>query len=142
MENEKNQEKETVTYIAKPVDNQCRWWSAILPDLDASSLEKDSLDLTYLRRGADLELTYGQMIIDSEANHHSKSRGYTVCLGIALADKIVWIAPTMGIKMHIKANGGKNLMKGSGDVNAVVRMAIWLRQSEDLEAAIKSLRSA
>jgi hypothetical protein len=48
----------------------------------------------------------------------------------------------MEIKQYIKANGGKHLMKGSGDVTAVIRMAIWLKEQPDLEVAYSELKNA
>jgi hypothetical protein len=103
------------------------------------SLDDDRIPAPYLKKGADLELEFGDMLIDSESKHHRKNRGYYVRLGVALDDKVNWIFPTLGRKTYIKTHGGKDLMNGSGDVAGVVRMAIWLRRQPDLKAAFEEL---
>jgi hypothetical protein len=132
----------TVTHIAEPEDSRCRWWQAEIPEISACDLA-DKVDLKYYKKGADLELTEGTMLIDSEAKHHNKMRGYVVCLGYVCAekDKVRWIKPNLAHKKMIKAEGHQDLMVGSGDVAAVMRLAIWLRRQDDKKAAFEKLRA-
>lgn len=137
------EEHETVSYIAGPQDDRCAWWSARLPELTVEHLE-ERISLKYFKSGSDHELAFGEMIIDSEAKHHRKSRGYDVVLGVVVCEqeglkKVTWIEPTMAIKQHIKMNGGKHLMKGTGEVAAVIRLAMWLREQKDLVAAVREI---
>jgi hypothetical protein len=134
------QTEETVSYIAKPDDNRCAWWSMQLPaDIELSSAK---IPAPYLRKGADLELKQGDMLIDSEAMHHRKNRGYRVNLGVCVGGKVKFIIPSASKKAFIKANGGKDLMHESGDVAGCVRMAVWLRRQPDLAVAFRQLLEA
>lgn len=129
----------TTTYIAKPADDRCHWWSAIITNefLDTKYLNEKP-NFKYLKRGTDLELEEGTFIIDSEANHHRNSRGYTVCLGIVLNGMVKWISPSIEMKMLIKKEGHQDLMKGSGDITGCIRLALYLlRQESLLEGFIK-----
>jgi hypothetical protein len=132
--------EETVSYIAKPTDDRCAWWSMQLPaDIELSG---EKIQAPYLRKGADLDLKSGDMIIDSEENHYRKNRGYTVLLIVCVDGKVNFIIPTARIKSYIKNNGGKDLMHESGDVAGCVRMAVWLRRQSNLSIAVKQLLTA
>jgi len=63
----------TVTYIAKPENEKCSWWCVQVPD--NQQLDGHRINAPFLKRGADLELRFGDMLIDSEANHPRKNRG-------------------------------------------------------------------
>jgi hypothetical protein len=132
----------TITYIAKPQDKRCNWWSVQLPD-SGLELDGERLAAPYLKNGADLELAPGQMIIDSEAMHHRRERGYRVLLIVAL-NSGEWrvLNPTAARKAYIKAHGGRDLMRESGDVNGCIRMAVWLRRQPDLDAAFAEIEAA
>lgn len=138
----KNTTQKTVTYIAEPESYRCQWWSAILTKniLDIKYLEERA-PFSYLKRNADLELEEGTFIIDSEAMHHRKSRGYITRLGVVSDGEVCWIKPNIEIKKHIKSKGYQDLMKGSGDVAGCIRMAIYLSRQENLAKAIKELKS-
>lgn len=131
---------DTITYVANPIDSRCQWFSAIIEPkfLDPKYLVERT-PFTYLRRGQDLELEPGTFILNSEAVHHRKRRGFVVHLGVAIHDQVIWIQPTMDIKMLIKQEGHKDLMKGCGDVAACIRMAIYLSRQESLLFGIKKL---
>jgi hypothetical protein len=79
------------------------------------------------------------MLIDSEAHHAYKNRGYTVLLVVCVDGKVNFIIPTARIKAFIKNNGGKDLMHESGDVAGCVRMAVWLRRQPSLSKAVQDL---
>ena len=131
------EQQQTVSYIAKPQDTRCAWWSMIIPQ--DQQLDGNRLNAPYLRAGADLELKAGDMLIDSEANHHRKNRGYTVVLGVCDGEKVIFIKPLAEIKRYIKLNGGQDLMHETGDVNACIRIAVWLRRQSDLKYAVQTL---
>jgi hypothetical protein len=134
------QTEETVSYIARPTDGRCAWWSVQLPsDIELSS---EKIPAPYFRKGADLELKHSDMLIDSEANHHRINRGYTVALGVCVSGKVNFIGHSARRKAFIKENGGKDLMHESGDVAGCVRMAVWLRRQPDLAIAFQQLLQA
>jgi hypothetical protein len=128
----------TITYIAKPSDSRCSWWCVQVPE--DQQLDGTRISAPYLRKGADLELKSGDMLIDSEANHHRKNRGYNVVLVVCDGEKVQYLHPTAQRKAFIKANGGQDLMHESGDVNGCIRIAVWLRRQPDLKVAIEQLQ--
>lgn len=130
--------QQTISYIAEPVDNRCKWWAMVLPE--TLGLE-GRINTPYLRAGSDLELPVGGMVITSESRHHRRNQGYITSLRVALETGVVTMAPTKERKQHIKDNGGQDLMVGSGDVAGVVRMAMWLRRQPDLAAAVAELKA-
>jgi hypothetical protein len=130
---------QTVSYTAKPHDSRCAWWCVQLPaDLE---LNDQRIPAPYLRQGADLELKSGDMLIDSEAMHHRKNRGYTVVLIVCVDNEIKYIHPMTQRKAFIKTHGGQDLMHESGDVAGCVRMAVWLRRQPHLSTAVKALQT-
>jgi len=132
-----DKDQPTVSYIAKPSDSRCAWWSMIIQQ--DTQLDGNRLNAPYLCTGANLELKAGDMLIDSEANHHRKNRGYTVVLCVCDDEKMIFIKPSAEIKRFIKLNGGQDLMHESGNVNACIRMAVWLRRQLDLNHAVQQL---
>ena len=129
----------TASYIAKPSDSRCYYWCIRVPYDVQLNGEKIT---DYIRTGSDLELKYGEMLIESESMHHRKNRGYRVRLVVSFGDDIEYIFPTMSRKQFIKGNGGADLMKESGDVNGCIRMAVWLRRQPDLKIAFEQLKNA
>ena len=135
---------QTYTYIAKPADPRCKWWCIKLgDDLTAKNLEH-RYSTSYLCAGADLELKDGEMLLTSEERHHSKQRGYNVNLNVLsiAPDKQLshtTFYPNADVKKYIKENGGQDLMEGSGDVIACIRLALWLRRQQNLRTAIETL---
>jgi len=121
----------TVTYIASPADERCRFWAARLNKLSVDCLTSRA-ELDYVKKDSDLELKNGEMIITSEARHHRKSRGYEILLGMSSTEDndIFWVEPTLDIKMHIKKTR-PDLMVGSGDVTAALRLALFLQDEEE-----------
>lgn len=131
---------DTITHIAKPEDNRCKWFQAKLSEnLTVENLE--SIKFDYYRRGADLELEIGTLLIDWEEVSHRKNRGFITMLGFVTAEGVSWIKPTMERKMFIKSEGHKDLMKGSGDVSGVIRMALFIQKQENKEEAFLKLKS-
>jgi hypothetical protein len=131
------QTEKTVSYIAKPSYSRCAWWSVQLPaDIELSS---ERIPAPYLQKGTDLELKEGDMLIDSEANHHRKNRGYNVVLVVCVDGEVKFIKSTAKRKAYIKEHGGQDLMHSSGDVAGCVRMAVWLRRQPNLAIAFQQL---
>ena len=133
-------EEETVSFVAKPGDSRCSWWSVQLPA--EIELNSEKIPAPYLRNGADLELKEGDMLVTSEAKHHRKNRGYDVYLSVCVGGEVKHIFPAMQRKTFIKANGGKDLMHESGDVAGCVRMAVWLRRQPSITIAFEQLLQA
>lgn len=133
----------TITHIAKPVDSRCKWFQAELrKDLTVQDLENTKFN--YYGKNSDLELPVDTLLIDYEENHHTKNRGSTVHIGIVTENEetpVIWIKPTMEMKQIIKKEGHQDLMIGSGDIKACIRIAIYLnRQQNKLEAFLKLVR--
>jgi hypothetical protein len=125
----------TVSYIAKPQDSRCQWWAVRIPaDYQIADLtDTHSLrPLGFLRKGADLELAEGEAVIESEAVHHRRQRGYDVQIGIVSDGKFTWHRPGSSTKAAIKAWASPEqwqaLSKGSGDVAACLRLLLAMRQ--------------
>lgn len=131
----------TITHIAKPEDERCKWFQAEITHVTEANLT-DKSDIKYYFKNQDLELTPGTILIDSEAVHYSKNRGFNVQLGLVTEKGIFWIIPNMKVKMFIKAEGHQNLMPGSGDFAAVVRMALYIKSHDDREEALNKLYAA
>jgi len=127
----------TLTHIACPSDTRCKWFQAELKkSLTATDLEGTKFD--YFKKNDDLELEIGTLLLDFEEISHNKHRGARVMLGLATDEKVIWIKPNIEMKKLIKSEGHKDLMVGSGLINASVRVAIYLRRQENiLEAFLK-----
>jgi hypothetical protein len=132
----------TVSYIARPADSRCKWWSVRIPAGYCRGINLDNTDslktLGFLFKKADLEFDEGEMIIDSEANHHTKPRGYTVQLLVVAGGELWGRIPSAAtkslIKQHATPEQWAKLRGGSGDVAACLRlaMAIELFSAEQL----------
>lgn len=145
---------QTVSYVAKPADSRCRWWSVRIPAgytlRNTFSLddEMSMRPLGFLKKGADLELEIGEAVIDSEAVHHAKARGYKVSIGIVTRAGIVWFWPGSATKAAIKAAATPEqwevLKRGSGDVAACLRllMAVEMFSVDQLQQVNASLANA
>ena len=129
----------TVTHVSNPSDKRCKWWSALIPDDLTEESLTGRVNFEYFKRGQDLELTKGSMIINSEELHHSKKRGFLVHLGLVGEDRIYWISPCIRKKVFIKEQGYQNLMKGSGDIAGAIRIALYLRCQPDIFKAYEEL---
>jgi len=119
----------TVSYVAAPCDSRCRWWSVRIPkDYDIGDLnDKESLrPLGFLKSGADIELDEGDAILDSEAVHHSKNRGYVVKIAFVINGELKWFSVNMAVKERMKEWATPEqwaiLKDGSGDVAACLRV--------------------
>lgn len=115
-------------------DSRCRYWAKIIRADQALPLPSavdgaNDVPGPYLRKGDD-ELFAGDILIDGEEAHHRKNRGWSY--------RVIWMDPETGercrvfpnaeIKAALKAGGlAPELLKGSGDVAAAIRIAHGLR---------------
>lgn len=124
----------TISYTAAPCDSRCSWWAVRIPAgyvqgislNDTSSLRP----LGFLKKNADLELEEGEAVLSSEAGHHRKQRGFSVCIKIAVNGKLRRITPNGDMKSRIKEAATPEqwakLKAGSGDVAACLRVLMAL----------------
>ena len=133
----------TLSYIAKPADSRCKWWCKMFPAAFAAGLDLSDVasihGIAFVRKNADLELSEGDFVLDSEENSHRKARGYRVTIAqvVRSADGVLaFVGPDgaagfssadMETKQAVKAKASKaqwaELAKGSGDVAACLRWA-------------------
>ena len=110
----------------KPQDRRCRYWAKVLRAgcaLPLPSAVEGANDVpgAYLRNGEE-ELFPGDVLIEGEANHHVKQRGWTYNVSVCGAEgKQSYLVTD---KTALKANGlPAHLLAGSGDVAACIRLA-------------------
>lgn len=130
------------THQPYPYDSRCCWFQAVIPeDLNVDHLDKINIKFSYFKKGEDIELEVGTLLINSEARHHRTFRGHAVKIGLVTEEEILWIFPGKLEKKFIKDKGFKELMLGSGDLTAVLRVALYLRKQEDIIQSFKELKS-
>lgn len=133
---------QTYSHIAKPRDRRCSWLQLVLtPEmvLDASPADVDgagTLPGLRQRRYADTELPVWSVVLDIEARHHTKNRGWDHYVGIVRPTEdglvLTWVGePTAAMKALIKASGAAHLLGGSGPNAAMVRCARWVLEGVD-----------
>lgn len=117
----------------KPQDSRCRYWAKIIRSGTPLPLPSDvdganDVPGQYLRKGED-ELMEGDFLLEGEEMHHRKARGWTYHLTFVGQDgEAVRVSPSAERKAAMKAGGlDPELLKGSGDVAAMIRMAHALR---------------
>lgn len=118
-----------------PIDSRCRYWAKIsragqvLP-LPENVQGADDITGPYLRRGEE-ELMTGDVLFEGEANHHRRTdRGWTYWVTIVLpSGELVRLQSGFSAhKRELKVQGmAPELLKGSGDVAAMVRIAHGVR---------------
>lgn len=128
----------TASFSVGPGDSRCKYWAKQVPlsalPMPASIDGANSLPGGYLRNG-NTELFDGEILIEGEANHHSKQRGWSYWL--------VRVNPTEG------KDGEYIRTKMSSEINARVKACIkeaakrgllskeHLRGSGDIAAAVR-----
>jgi hypothetical protein len=114
-----------------PCDARCRYWAKLVRNgevlpVPASVQGANDLPASYLQRG-DEELLAGDLLFEGEANHHRRTdRGWTY-----------WVTTVTGEGALLRFKGGfaaqkaqgmvPDLLKGAGDVAAMVRIGHGLR---------------
>ncbi len=123
--------------IIGPADSRCRYWAKTFRSddpLPLPSLVNGANDLLgkYAQHGEE-ELTAGDVLFEGEANHHRKNRGWTYWLTVVApnGELLRFISGNFGeLKAQMKAQGmSPDLLKGSGDIAAMVRIAHAIRIS-------------
>lgn len=118
-----------------PCDSRCRYWAKIvrsdqaLPKpVDVSSA--NDIPGPYLKVGED-ELLPGDVLFEGESNHHRRrDRGWTYWIQIVLQNgELLFLDSGFSAqKAQMKRQGlAPELLKGSGDVAAMVRIAHGIR---------------
>lgn len=158
----------TFSYIAKPQDHRCRWWSKIFDADKAARLNPrdvttaDTLPGSYERKNADHELAHWTFVCDGEALHHRHDRGWRHRVGVVyprevtlagftnLRGKVVedaigilWITPTQEVKTAIKAAGADTatILGGSGPNAGMARIAAYIAAGHDDQERRARLRT-
>lgn len=125
------QDLQSVEYIAEPRDKRCQYWAKVYRATDrlpepGTTEGGASLPGKFLRKGADVELYEGDAVIEAEANHHRKLRGWIVRCFVVRDGALVRLPTDTSAKTAIKATKldpeiKRGLLSGSGTVAAAVR---------------------
>ena len=119
----------------KPIDSRCRHWAKIVragqalpPPVDVQGA--NDIPVPYANPG-DEELMPGDVLFEGEANHHRRTdRGWTYWIR-AVTNDGNFLSLRSGFsaqKTEMKVQGmAPNLLTGSGDIAAMVRIAHGLR---------------
>lgn len=123
----------SVSFPVRPRDSRCRYWAKVIragQPLPAPASVDGAGDVpgAYLRNGEE-ELFPGDVLIEGEANHHVKARGWSYWVHTCSpTGEQVTIRPSADVKSQLKAAGiDPRLLPGSGDVAACVRIAHGIR---------------
>ncbi|CAM5403781.1 hypothetical protein [Eoetvoesiella caeni] len=118
-----------------PFDHRCRYWAKIIRVDEALPQPVNVAGATdipgpYLKIG-DEELLPGDVLFEGESNHHRRTdRGWTYWISIALGSGKLLAIPSgfSAQKTQMKRQGmAPELLKGSGDIAAMVRIAHGIR---------------
>lgn len=123
----------SISVEVSPVDKRCKYWAKVvradaeLP-IPEQVLGGDDIPGRYLQLGEE-ELFSGDFLFEGEAISHKHNHGwaYYVTFMSDNGDKVV-IRPTSAHKTAAKDGGlPKELLKGSGELAAAVRLAHAVR---------------
>lgn len=123
------------TVTISPIDERCRYWAKILRADSQIPLPVDVMGASdipgpYAHRGED-ELLPGDVLFEGEANHHRrKDRGWTYHITyVTMEGELQCLRSGFGgQRAQLKSQGmAPELMKGAGDVAAMVRIAHGIR---------------
>ena len=126
--------QQSISIEIRPADRRCCYWAKRIDAGTALSLP-DSIsgarDIPgpFLRVGGEDELAVGDFIIEGEEVHHRHRRGWSYRIGYMGIDGALYrVIPTKEHKQAMKAAGmALDLLKGSGDLAACVRLITGLR---------------
>ena len=133
---ESNQVKSHSVQI-EPQDGRCRYWAKLIRNGQSLPLPEqvdgaNDIPGAYLQHG-DEELLPGDCLLEGEANHHRRTdRGWTYWItAITLDGTLLRFSSGFSKqKAQLKEQGiDPQLLKGSGDIAAMVRIAHGLRAS-------------
>lgn len=125
-----------------PLDERCRYWAKIVRSgsplpLPSSVHGADWISGPYLRRGGD-ELFPGDVLLEGEANHPRRQRGWTYWVTYVRDDgELVRFVSGFGVQKAAAKRQGlpPALLAGSGDLAGAVRVGHALRLGLDLPDA-------
>lgn len=131
-----------------PCDSRCRWWAKVIRSADSKLPAPraiggaHALPQFYSRPG-DEELYPGDFVIEGEANHHRKQRGWTYWLhGLDASGREIWMKSGQfsTLKPRLKQAGLEpSFLAGAGDIAAAVRVIHAVRAGIDVHHLIKTL---
>lgn len=134
-----------------PCDSRCRSWAKVVRATDTSLpmpraiYGARSLPQGYSSRG-DEELFPGDFVIEGEANHHRKQRGWTYWLrGLDASGRRICLESGQfsALKPLLKQAGLEpSLLAGAGDIAAAVRTIHAVRAGIDVPHLIKTLHTS
>lgn len=118
----------------KPQDSRCRYWAKIIRSGTALPIPSavngaNDVPVPYLRIG-DEELFEGDFLIEGEAEHHRKARGwvYNMAFIDPRTGKLRYVQAISERKAAAKANGlPAELLAGSGEIAGLIRLAHAVR---------------
>lgn len=126
-----------------PHDSRCRYWAKVVRAGQSLPLPADATSAyaiagAFLKKGQE-ELFVGDVLFEGEANHHRRTdRGWTYDVTfIDAAGKCQCIGDGFGaVKARLKEQGlAPELLAGSGDIAAMVRIAHAVRAGLSVDAA-------
>ena len=123
------------TVTIAPCDERCRYWAKIVradEPLPIPGVVDGANDIPglYAHRGED-ELLSGDVLFEGEANHHRRTdRGWTYRISMVTQNgELLCFRSGFGEqRSQLKAQGmSPELLKGAGDIAAMVRIAHGIR---------------
>lgn len=120
-----------------PFDSRCRYWAKVIRANEPLPLPADvrgasDIPARYVQNGEE-ELLPGDILFEGEANHHRRTdRGWSYWLtAVTQEGHLLRFSSGFGKqKAELKAQGmARDLLKGSGDIAGMVRIAHGLRAS-------------
>lgn len=116
-----------------PVDARCRYWAKIIrcdEALPIPSSVNGANDIPGPYLTGDEELLTGDVLFEGEALHHRNRRGWLYVVSIVLENgELLYLSSGFSAqKAQLKRQGmAPELLKGSGDIAAMVRIAHGVR---------------
>jgi len=131
---------QSYSYEIRPIDPRCRYWAKIIRAGRTLPMPDDvhgagNIPGPYLQYGEE-ELLPGDVLFEGEANHHRKDRGWTYkVLAVTSDGELISLRSGFGEQKKLMKQQGMaaELLKGSGDVAAMVRIAHGVRLGMHVE---------
>lgn len=129
----------SVSVTLGPRDKRCQYWAKIIraaQPLPPHDTDSAGIPGPWLRRGEE-ELFPGDVLLEAEARHHRKARGWDHTIAWVDSDGAFHrVAPSPEHKAALKSQGlAPHLLTGSGPVTACLRIAHGLRAGLDPQTA-------
>ena len=120
---------QSVSHTPEPQDSRCRYWAKVITPEQELPFPSDvhganDIPGPCLRKGEEIELFEGDFFLDGEENNHRNQRGWTYYCG-DVQDGDLGLSDSRykhpDVKAFLRERGEKELLRGSGDVAAIVR---------------------